>query len=196
MSPAPNARHLATAIAVATLAVAAACGPPPGDDPPGAISDADSPATTELPAELTRRSQPPEPELLLPPLSGYSTDDSAESGELMASLDHGPVPYVDVRRRLVLDESGFTMAEVSVVTLAPESDGARRCLDHLYGNAARAPAEIAGVEMLRVDAEPHAAFAWVGPTFVVTFERGQEVDDDWLRDLARATVRSIVQREG
>lgn len=65
----------------------------------------------------------------------------------------------------------------------------------LAGTAGCAPVEIAGVEMLRVDAEPHAALAWVGPTFVVTFERGQEVDDDWLRNLARATVRSIVQRE-
>lgn len=139
--------------------------------------------------------EPFEAELLLPPLDGYVTDDDADPGELMASLDHGAVPYVDVRRRRILDERGFALGEVTVITFQSESDGARSYLTHRYGSPAQSPARIAGVEMVRIEAEPFAALVWKRPTFVVTFERGQEVSDAWLEELARSTVRSIIDRE-
>jgi hypothetical protein len=129
-------------------------------------------------------------------LDGYGTDDSAEAGELEASLDHGEVPYVDVRRRLVLDERGFAAGEVTVVTVPPERDGVERVLEHRFGAAPRTPVTIAGVEMLRIDADPFPVLAWVGPTFVVTFARGAGRTDAWLEDLARASLHGVMERDG
>ena len=149
-----------------------------------------APAATGLPAELTDARRPPDPELLLPSLPGYATDD-ADAGELKASLDHGEVRYIEVRRRLIVDEQAFAVGEVVVVTVERDSGGGESYLDHRYGEAPREPVELAGVEMLRVEAEPHAALAWVGPTFVITFERGQERSHEWLQGLARATVEAI-----
>lgn len=183
----------ATLLGLAMLAstTALACGNPQG----APRSEGDPSHPEELPSHFSESEEPFEPELLLPPLDGYVTDDDADPGELTASLDHGSVPYVDVRRRRILDERGFALGEVTVITFQSESDGARSYLTHRYGSPAQSPVRIAGVEMVRIEAEPFDALVWKGPTFVVTFERGQEVSDAWLEQLARSTVRSIIDRE-
>jgi len=134
---------------------------------------------------------PLDPQRFLPPLSGYETDDDVETGEIQASLDHGPVPYVDIRRRLILDPQGFAMGDITVVTFQPEHDGPERFLRHWYGDATRTPVEVGGVEMLRIPTQAYDALAWAGPEFVVTFGRSQAVTHEWLEDLARATVSAV-----
>jgi len=120
--------------------------------------------TPTLPAELTDPQATPDAETLLPQLEEYTTDDRPDPGEIEASLDHSSVPYVDVRRRLILDEQEFTVGEVTVVTVEPGSGGGEAYLDHRYGDAARTPVDVAGVEMLRVETDPYDAIAWAEPT--------------------------------
>jgi hypothetical protein len=93
----------------------------------------------------------------------------------------------------VLDEQGFTSGEITVVTLEPQAAGGETFLDHRYGDADREPIELAGVEMLRVEAGPVPALAWTGPTFAVTFEQSHELPEEWLEDLARATVEAVAE---
>lgn len=161
--------------------------------------DGDGAATTQeeaidLPPEVRDRQNPPDPSVFLPPLEDYATDDHLDPGEIEASLDDAPVPYADVRRRLILDEQAFAVGEVTAVTMEPDSAGGESYLDHRYGEAPRTTTEVAGVEMLRVETDPYDAIAWTGPTFAVTFERGQERSDEWLEDVARATVEGMSQR--
>lgn len=130
----------------------------------------------------------------MPPLAAYATDDDAEPGEVRASLDHGSIPYDDVRRRLVVDENGFSLADVTVVTFRPGTDTAERVLAHTYGAARRDTVTIAGEEMLRIDTHPFATIAWLGDGFVVTFGRGQERSEAWLEELVRATVQGVQAR--
>jgi hypothetical protein len=47
------------------------------------------------------------------------------------------------------------------------------------------------VGMVRVAAQPHGVLAWTGPNFVVIFERGQEMTEEWLEGLARATIAAM-----
>jgi hypothetical protein len=67
-------------------------------------------------SSAAQRATVPDADSLMPPLPGYTTVDDAEPGEVAASLDHGPVPYEEVRRRIVLDERGFTSGSVTVIT--------------------------------------------------------------------------------
>jgi hypothetical protein len=147
-----------------------------------------------LPAELTDPARAPDPRILLPPLPGYVVDDQAESGEVEASLDHGPVAYEQVRRRIILGDDGFGRGEVVVVTLRPGANGADRFIEHTYGNARQEQVRIGGVDMVRIDAGPHPVLVWPAPTFVVAFSRGQSMSDAWLKSLAAATVDAVVQR--
>jgi hypothetical protein len=137
------------------------------------------------------RAAPPGADSLLPQLPGYTTDDDAEPGEVEASLDHGSIPYEQVRRRIVLDEQGFTSGVVTVITFRPESGAAGKILDHTYGDAPRSSIRMAGEEMTRIETEHFAVIAWVGPGFVVTFQRGQERSDAWLEELIGSTVRAV-----
>jgi hypothetical protein len=146
-----------------------------------------------LPAELTDPARAPDPGILLPPLRGYIVDDQAESGEVEASLDHGPVPYEQVRRRLILGDDGFARGEVVVVTLRPGANGADRFVEHTYGSARHEQVRIGGVDMVRVDAGPHPVLVWPAPTFVVAFSRGQEMSHAWLESLAAATVDAVIE---
>lgn len=144
----------------------------------------------------SERATSPDADSLMPPLPGYTTDDDAAPGEVEASLDHGSVPYEEVRRRIVLDEQGFTSGAVTVLTFRPDSTVAAQILDHIFGDAPRGSVRIAGEEMIRIEAEPFAVIAWLGPGFVVTFGRGQERSEEWLHDLVRATVRAVAGGEG
>jgi hypothetical protein len=145
----------------------------------------------ESPSMPARSYAAADPDSLLPSLPEYATDDEVDAGELRASLDDGSIPYADVRRRLILDEQGFTSGEVAVVTFDPEEDVAERNLTHQFGNVPREPIDIAGEEMIRVATEPFPTVAWPGPGFLVTFRRGQERSDEWLEELVRATVRGV-----
>lgn len=129
----------------------------------------------------TRSVKPPPVDRLLVDLDAYETDDSAGPGELEVSLDHGPVGYDEVRRRLILDEDGFAQVEVTVATFPAGSGGGEDYLGHLYGPAPRSPERVGGEEMLLVEADPHSVLAWVTPTFVMTFERRASVTMEWLR---------------
>lgn len=195
---------------IVTAALAAACARQPADNdagPPAGVSEAgpaDSPSVADRSGSFPDRAAPdraapdgapPDAESLLPPLPGYRTDDDAEPGEVEASLDHGSVAYEQVRRRIVLDEQGFTSGAVTVVTFRPDSGTAEQILDHTYGEAPRSSIRLAGEEMMRIETDHFAAIAWVGPGFVVTFQRGQERTDEWLEDLIRATVRAVADDE-
>lgn len=171
---------------LAILPAAVACQAMPNDRPPD-----DPPAGTERPAPVDDPAPHPNAQRLLPPLPGYRTDDDAETGDLRSSLDHGEVPYAEVRRRLVLDEADFTLGDVTVVTFAPGRDAAEQYLHHRFGDADRSPVRINGVDMVRIAADPYALIAWVDPEFVVTFQRGASEDDAWLEELARQTVDAM-----
>lgn len=187
---------------VALLIVPAACQAAPDDDPAPSERPADTADRVSRPdadtadrvsrpdADVTDPASRPDAHALLPPLEGYITDE-VDAGELGESLAHGPVAHMEIRRRLILDERGLTRGVVTVVTFEPDSDGVERYLEHRFGTANRVPVEIGGVDMLRIDAEPHTILAWTDATFAVTFERGQEVDDEWLVDLARTTVAAV-----
>jgi hypothetical protein len=137
----------------------------------------------------TARETPvPDAAAFLPPLPGFRVDDEVDAGEIRESLGHGDVPYVEVRRRLLLDAEGFGLGDVMVVTFEAGSDGGERFLDHWYGDADRESVEIAGVEMQRIAADPHDALAWVGPDFIVVFSRGVEMTPARLEEVARLTV--------
>lgn len=184
-----SSRFLAGAAAVMLLF--AGCGPARTAEEADEIPDqADAPGAA-LSGKIVDTAAAPDPAALLPPLEGYRIDDTADPGELRSSLDHGEVPYLDVRRRLILDEEGFTSGAVTVVTFRPGSGGPASFLDHHHGDAPRVPVELGGVEMLRIEAEPHDVLAWTEPGFVMMFERGQEVSDRWVEELARATVQTI-----
>lgn len=159
------------------------------------VRPADTPSVADRSSARPDRDRPdgatfPDADSLLPQLPGYTTDDDAEPGEVEASLDHGSIPYEQVRRRIVLDEQGFTSGVVTVVTFRPES-GADGILDHTHGDAPRSSIRMAGEEMTRIETEPFAVIAWIGPGFVVTFQRGQERSDEWLEDLIESTVRAV-----
>lgn len=171
---------------LAILPAAIACQAMPNDRQPD-----DPPAGAERPAPIDDPAPQPSAQRFLPPLSGYRTDDAAETGDLMSSLDHGEVPYAEIRRRLVLDDAGFTRGDVTVVTFEPGTDAAEQYLRHRFGNADRSPVRINGVDMVRIHADPHALIAWVDPGFVVTFQRGASEDDAWLEELARQTVDGV-----
>lgn len=185
-------RRRGFAVAVSALAVGAvgavgaACNAQLEDDTPRVPAETPDPTGAIDPG-----SDPPDVELLLPDLDGYRTDDTAEPGELTASLDHGDIPYQEVRRRLLLDEDGFGQGEITVVTFAAGSAGGEAYLAHRYGPVPRSPERVGDVEMLRLETDPHPALAWVTPTFVMTFERGGDQSMEWLRQLARATAERI-----
>jgi hypothetical protein len=189
---------------IGTAALAVACARQQGADneaggTTAGVNDArpaDSPSVADRSSaqpdrDAPDRAAPPDADSLLPHLPGYTTDDDAEPGEVEASLDHGSIPYEQVRRRIVLDEQGFTSGVVTVVTFRPESGAAGQILDHTYGDAPRSSIRMAGVEMTRIETEHFAVIAWVGPGFVVTFQRGQERSDEWLEDLIGSTVRAV-----
>lgn len=181
-------RRAARALALAALLIVhGACGGSPADDPPETLPGPPGEERVEGPAEVVDPATGGNADMFLPPLDGYIIEE-ADAGELEESLAHGSVAPVEVRRRLILDEQGFTRGAVTVVTFEANSDGVEPYLEHRFGAADRTPVELGGVQMLRIDAEPHAVLAWTDPAFVVTFERGQEVSDEWLEDLARATV--------
>jgi hypothetical protein len=185
---------MTTRFLVATLLTTAlACQPDPAADP-RETPTRPAPARVDLPESIRDPAVRPDADLFMVPLARYPTDDDAEPGELESSLDHGSVPYAEVRRRLILDEQGFTLADVSVVTFEPRSDALERYLRHRFGDARRTPVELEGVEMLRIETEPHIAIAWTDPTFAITSERGSGVGDDWLEDLARAMVAALASR--
>lgn len=144
-----------------------------------------------LPAELSDADNPPDADALLPPLPGFRVDDDVEAGEIQASLDHGEIPYIEVRRRLLLDSEGFALGDIMVLTFQPGTDGVERFLRHWFGDAAREPVDVAGVEMARIAAEPHDAIVWAGPHFVVVFGRGQAMTHGPLEEVARTTVEAI-----
>lgn len=98
-----------TTLLIAGVIAAPACAPPQPDErvPPATSHEVDVAI--------------PDADSLMPPLAAYATDDDAEPGEVMASLDHGSMPYDDVRRRLILDENGFSLADVTVVTFPHHS---------------------------------------------------------------------------
>lgn len=178
--------RFAVAAILATVAVAAACNAPMDEEAPQDPVDSQQPPGPTAPDR-----GPPDADLLLPDLDGYRTDDSAEPGELTASLDHGGIPYEEVRRRLILDEEGFGQGEVTVVTFREGSGGGEAYLDHRYGPVRRSPERIGETAMLRIEADPHHTLAWVTPTFAMTFERGADQSMEWLRELARATAERI-----
>lgn len=188
-------------VIVGTAALAGACAPQGVDSQRGAVTDtvpdvvADTLAGT-LADTVPERAAAPDADSLLPPLPGYTTDDDAEPGEVESSLDHGSVPYEEVRRRIVLDEQGYTSGAVTVITFRPDSAAAGQILDHIYGAASRSSVHVEGEEMIRIDAEPFAVIAWVGPGFVVTFGRGQARSDEWLEELVRSTVRAVAGGAG
>lgn len=167
-------------IIIGTAVLAGACAPQGVDSQAGAVADT-----------VTERAAYPDADSLMPPLPGYTTDDDAEPGEVQASLDHSSVPYEEVRRRIVLDEQGFTSGAVTVITFRPDSAVAGQILDHIYGGAPRSSVRVEGAEMIEIEAEPFAVIAWVGPGFVVTFERGQERSEEWLEELVRSTVSAV-----
>lgn len=189
MSARVNGRRVAAFVTgLGIVLVASACG---GDgDGTGRTQD----EAVQLPPEVSDPQNAPDPRLFLPVLEDHATDDRPDPGEIEASLEDASVPYVDVRRRLLLDEQAFAVAEVTVVTMEPDSAGGGSYVEHRYGDAPRTTREVAGVEMLRVETDPYDAIAWTGPTFAVTFERGQERSDEWLEDVARATVEGMSQR--
>ena len=182
-------------LAASLLVVGVSCGNDDDVDVDPATTTTDPPTTTteidrgagELPNEVLDSDRAPAAELFLPQLDAYRTDDDVDAGEMRASLDGGDVPYEEVRRRLVVDEQGFTRAEVMVVTFPPEGDP-DRFISHWYGAAARTPVDIAGADMERVATDPFDAVVWLGPRFAVAFERGQEMTDEELLALAAATV--------
>jgi len=189
----PTMSHRVLTVAAAAV-VLGGCGPERVGDRSDAAPANTAAAERALPAELTDPARTPDARILTPPLHGYTVYDGAESGEVEASLDHGPVPYEEVRRRIILGDDGFGRGEVVVVTLRPRANGAERFIEHTYGDVRRQEIRIAGVDMVRIDVEPHPVLVWPAPTFVVAFSRGQAVSDDWLESLAAATVDAIVKR--
>lgn len=179
-------RRLVTATAAGLLLSGASC---QGEEP----ADPDERGTADVPPERIDAATVPDADVFLPPLAGYRVDDEVDAGEIRASLD-GAVPYVETRRRLILDEQGFTAGDVMVVTFPPGADGPERFLRHWFGDAAGTPVSVQGVEMLRIPTEAHDVLAWRGPTFIVVFGRGQETTDEWLEALAAATVRAVAAR--
>jgi len=162
----------ATATAAALLLAVTAC----------------APEQTPLPAPA---GDPPAAAAFLPPLPEHRTDDTAETGEVAASLDDGEIPYAEIRRRLILDEEGFASGEVMVVTFPPGSEGPERFLSHWFGELRGEPVEIAGEAMRRISTRDRNALVWAGEGFVVVFSRGAERDDAWLESLAAATATRV-----
>jgi hypothetical protein len=118
-----------------------------------------------------------------------SSRPAVPSEELRSSLDHAGIPYHDAGERVVLDDQGFVLGGVTAITFLAESDG-YRFLHHRVGEVARQPIELAGVEVQKLQADPHPALAWSGRNFVVLFERGSSQTPRWLADLATATIEA------
>lgn len=150
--------------------------------------EAPSPA---LPASRSDMSTPPDAALLLPSLNDYRVNDHVDAQEVAESLAHGPTDVADVARRLILDDRGFTVGTVTVVTTATGPEGVEDIVTHMFGDVRRTPVDIAGVPMLRVPTQAHDVLAWPGQDFLVVFGRAQEKDHAWLEELARASVRSL-----
>jgi hypothetical protein len=176
----------AAAAILATVALSAACNARIGDEAPRDPVDSQQP-----PGVIDPGGAPPDIDLLLPKLDGYRTDDTADAGEVAASLDHGDIRYEAIWRRRILDEDGFAQGEVTVVTFRQGSGVGEAYLDHWYGPAPRSPERIGDTDMLRIDADPFPVLAWVTPTFIMTFQRGAARSMDWLRALARATAEQV-----
>jgi hypothetical protein len=171
---------------VGCLVVLAACdGEDEGARPPR-TSQSTAPEATTAPADPSGA----EADRFLPPLEGYRVDDDPGTSDEIAALDDAEVPYRSVRRRLVLDERGLTKGTVLAITFAAGSGADEKFLRAQFGDVPRRRVEVEKVDMSWI---PQAfgspdALVWTGPTFVVVFTRGGDVDQQWLLDLARATV--------
>jgi len=187
----PTARRVTVICVAGLLILGSACANQRVDTDSERARDGDDASVVELPAEIVHPRTPPNPEHFLPPLPDHDTDDDVDAAEMEASLDHGPISYRGVRRRLIRGDHGFSIGAVTVVTFHPDSASPERIIDHRYGEVRRRPIEMGGVAMHWLDVEPHPVLAWIDPTFVVTFERGAEMSDEWLEGLARSTVEAI-----
>lgn len=171
------------------LMIVAACGGP-SQEPNDAAPDRDHRPPADHAGELQEPAAPAarDPDVFLPALDQYRTQDDGDTGELEESLSHASFSYDAMARRLVLDDEGFVAGEVIAVTFPPGSAATETYLDHQFGPAPRTSTVIGGYPMLWLEAESQRVLAWKGSWFVVTFRRGQEQDEEWLVELARASA--------
>ncbi|HVM01239.1 MAG TPA: hypothetical protein VM263_01110 [Acidimicrobiales bacterium] len=182
--------------AILAVALVPGCGP---DDGAQTVAPSDEVRTTTtsppsrdgVEAAVSSSETAPDADLFLPPLPEHRVDDDVDVAEERESLAHSDVRVADLRRRLVLGEDGSTTGRITVVTLEPGHGGADQVLSHRFGGAPTTATDVSGVGMVRVAAQPHGVLAWTGPNFVVIFERGQEMTEEWLEGLARATIAAM-----
>lgn len=160
-------------------------------DEVGATTTTSPPSRDGVEAAVSSTEKAPDPGLFLPPLPEHRVDDGVDVAEERESLAHSDVRVADLRGRLILGEDGSTSGRITVVTWEPGHGGADQVLRHRFGDAPGTATEVSGVGMVRVAAQPRGVLAWTGPNFVVIFERGQEMTEEWLEGLARATIAAM-----
>jgi hypothetical protein len=125
---------------------------------------------------------------LLPPVSGYGSRDDVDVHELKESLAHAALAVDAVDRRLIVDDHGLTMGEVILIVF-PNDTPDQDYVAAVFPQARTETVEIAENELTRV--VDNGLLVWDRGSSVVVFQRAQEQTDEWLRDLASATISAM-----